>query len=235
MKFSTPLIPATLIRRYKRFLADCTLADGTVVTAHCANTGAMTGLKETGQTVWLEPNNDPKRKLKYSWKFVDLPQGGFAGIDTSITNKLVGEALRENRIPELSTYPNIRAEAKYGQNSRIDFLLTGDGLPDCYVEVKNVTLTAPGGWAEFPDTVTERGTKHLGELTQMVAQGHRAVMLYFVQRTDCTKFRLAHELDPAYAAAYVKARAAGVEMLCYTCTISPQEIHLTTALPVEQN
>ena len=129
----------------------------------------------------------------------------------------------------------IKPEAKYGQNSRIDFLLTDDDRSNCYVEVKNVTLTAPGGWAEFPDTVTERGTKHLGELTEMVAQGYRAVMLYFVQRTDCTKFRLARDLDPAYAAAYVKARTAGVEMLCYTCAISPDEIRLTSALPFEQN
>lgn len=235
MKFSTPLIRATLIRRYKRFLADCTLADGTIITAHCANTGAMTGLKDEGQTVWLEPNDDPKRKLNYSWKFVELPNGHFAGIDTAITNKIVGEALRENRIPELAQYTDIKPESKYGVNSRIDFLLTGEALPDTYVEVKNVTLTASNGWAEFPDTVTERGTKHLGELTKMVANGHRAVMLYCVQRTDCTRFRLAHELDPAYAAAYIAARAAGVEMLCYGCAISPEEVRLTAALPVEQN
>ncbi|MDR6263339.1 DNA/RNA nuclease SfsA [Roseobacter sp. N2S] len=234
MKFSTPLLRATLIRRYKRFLADCVLEDGREITAHCANTGAMTGLNHAGQMIWLEPNDDPKRKLNYSWKFVELQGGHFAGIDTSIANKLVAEALHAKRIAPVAAYSGIKPEAKYGQNSRIDFLLTGDGLPDAYIEVKNVTLKGPDDWAEFPDTVTARGTKHLGELTEMVAQGHRAIMLYLVQRTDCARFRLAHELDPAYAAAYATARAAGVEMLCYTCEIAPTGISLTSALPVLQ-
>lgn len=232
MQFSTPLVLATLIKRYKRFLADCTLESGETVVAHCANTGAMTGLKDEGMRVWLEPNDDPKRKLNHAWKFVELPNGHFAGIDTALTNRLVKEALLAKYIPTLAPYANIRAEAKYGQNSRIDFLLTDDALPDCYVEVKNVTLTAEGGWAEFPDTVTTRGTKHLNELTEMVHQGHRAVMLYVVQRTDCDKFRLAHALDPAYSAAYKTATAAGVETLAYACDITPHEIKLATALPV---
>lgn len=235
MQFSTPLVPATLIKRYKRFLADCTLENGEVVTAHCANTGAMTGLKDEGLRVWLEPNDDPKKKLNYSWKFVELSKGHFAGIDTALTNRLVKEALLAKHIPTLAPYANIRPEAKYGTNSRIDFLLADDALPDCYVEVKNVTLTAPDGWAEFPDTVTERGTKHLNELTEMVRQGHRAVMLYLVQRTDCDKFRLAHALDPAYSTAYVTATAAGVETLAYACDITPTDIKLAAALPVEQN
>jgi sugar fermentation stimulation protein A len=235
MQFSTPLIPATLIKRYKRFLADCTLESGETVTAHCANTGAMTGLKDEGLRVWLEPNDDPKRKLNYSWKFVELANGHFAGIDTALTNRLIKEALLAKQIPTLAPYANVRPEAKYGQNSRIDFLLTDAAKPDCYVEVKNVTLTAPDGWAEFPDTVTERGTKHLNELTEMVRQGHRAVMLYLVQRTDCDKFRLAHALDPAYSAAYRAATAAGVETLAYACDITPTDIKLSTELPVEQN
>lgn len=234
MQFSTPLIPATLQRRYKRFLADCTLENGETVTAHCANTGAMTGLKDEGLRVWLEPNDDPKRKLNYSWKLVELPNGHFAGIDTALTNRLVKEALLAKHIPSLAPYANIKPEAKYGQNSRIDFLLTDPNLPDCYVEVKNVTLTAKGGWAEFPDTVTERGTKHLGELAEMVRQGHRAVMLYLVQRTDCDKFRLAHALDPAYSAAYKSASTVGVETLAYACDMSPKHVTLSTELPVEQ-
>lgn len=234
MQFSSPLVPATLIKRYKRFLANCTLENGEVVVAHCANTGAMTGLKDEGLRVWLEPNDDPKKKLNYSWKFVELENGHFAGIDTALTNRLVKESLLAKHIPTLAPYGNIRPEAKYGTNSRIDFLLTDNALPDCYVEVKNVTLTAPYGWAEFPDTVTERGTKHLHELTEMVRQGHRAVMLYLVQRTDCDKFRLAHSLDPAYSAAYKIATVAGVETLAYACDITPTEITVSTALPVSQ-
>lgn len=234
MQFSTPLVRATLIKRYKRFLADCTLDTGETIVAHCANTGAMTGLKDEGLRVWLEPNDDPKRKLNYSWKFVEISNGHFAGIDTALTNRLVKEALLAKRIPTLAPYANIRPEAKYGQNSRVDFLLTDDTLPDCYVEVKNVTLAAPDGWAEFPDTVTERGTKHLNELTEMVREGHRAVMLYLVQRTDCDKFRLAHALDPAYSAAYKTATAAGVETLAFACDITPTDIKLAAALPVEQ-
>ena len=147
---------------------------------------------------------------------------------------LVKEALLAKHIPTLAPYANIRPEAKYGTNSRIDFLLTDDALPDCYVEVKNVTLTVPEGWAEFPDTVTERGTKHLNELTEMVRSGHRAVMLYLVQRTDCDKFRLAHTLDPAYSAAYKTATAAGVETLAYACDITPTDIRVSNALLVSQ-
>jgi sugar fermentation stimulation protein A len=233
MKFSTPLIPATLIRRYKRFLADCTLADGREITAHCANTGAMTGLNHPGTRIWLEPNDDPKRKLNYAWKFVELPQNHFVGIDTSLANKIVAEALGAKHIKELATYTTIKPEAKYGQNSRIDFLLTAEGLPDAYLEVKNVTLHGPDDWAEFPDTVTQRGTKHLGELAEMTRQGHRALMLYLVQRTDCARFRLAHTLDPAYSTAYIAAKAAGVETLCFDTTISPQGVWLNRPLPME--
>ena len=234
MKFSTPLVPAVLIKRYKRFLADCRLANGEVVTAHCANTGAMTGLKDEGLRVWLEPNEDPKRKLNYSWKFVEFKNGHFAGIDTALTNRLVKEALFAKHFHALVHYSNIRSEAKYGTNSRIDFLLTDENLPDCYLEVKNVTLTTGGGLAEFPDTVTERGTKHLNELTEMVRLGYRAVMLYLVQRTDCDKFRLAHALDPKYFAAYKKASNAGVEIFSYACDITPTEIGVSNALSVLQ-
>jgi len=232
MEFTTPLIPAILIKRYKRFLADCQLENGEVITAHCANTGAMTGLKDEGLQVWLEPNDDPKRKLNYSWKLVALPEGGFAGIDTALTNRLVKEALFKKKIPTFEPYGIIKPETKFGENSRVDFLLQGSNLSDCYVEVKNVTLTASDGWAEFPDTITQRGTKHLMELTEMVHQGHRAVMFYLVQRTDCDKFRLAEGIDPAYAAAFKTARAAGVEAMAYTCAISPSEIALDTEIPV---
>ncbi len=233
MKFAQPLIPARLLRRYKRFLADAVLEDGREITAHCANPGSMEGLKETGERIWLEPNDNPKRKLRYSWKLVELPDGHLAGIDTSVPNAVVGEALRARQIPELAAYDSIRPEVKYGKSSRIDFLATGTNLPDAYVEVKNVHFRRSGDWAEFPDSVTARGAKHLAELADMVAQGHRAIMLYLVQRDDCARFKLATDYDPTYARAYEKARAAGVEMLCYRANLSTDEITLGPCLPVD--
>ncbi|EEE36504.1 sugar fermentation stimulation protein [Rhodobacteraceae bacterium KLH11] len=224
MRFETPLVPARLIRRYKRFLADCTLEDGREVTAHCANPGSMMGLAEPGQKIWLEPNDDPKRKLKYGWRLVDHENGHFTGVDTSVPNKALRASLEAREIPELAVYETVRAEVKYGENSRIDFLLTQPGLPDAYVEVKSVTLSRQPGLAEFPDSVTARGTKHLGELAAMVAQGHRAVMLYLVQRTDCDRFALAADIDPTYAAAFETAQAQGVEKLVYGTRISPEGV-----------
>jgi len=231
MNFATPLIPATLIRRYKRFLADCQLTDGQEITAHCANPGSMMGLAEPGMRVWLEPNDDPKKKLNYGWRLVDHENGHFTGVDTSVPNRALRASLEAGDIPELAAYKSVRPEVKYGENSRIDFLLTQPGLPDCYVEVKSVTLSRQPGLAEFPDSVTKRGTKHLGELTKMVQQGHRSVMLYLVQRTDCQRFQLAADIDPAYAAAFATAQTAGVERLIYTTNISPHEITLGSTIP----
>ncbi|KJZ19137.1 DNA/RNA nuclease SfsA [Loktanella sp. S4079] len=231
MEFTTPLIPARLIRRYKRFLADATLEDGQEVTAHCANPGSMMGLAEPGSKIWLEPNDDPKKKLKYGWRLVDHENGHFTGVDTSVPNRALKAALIEHSVPGLPAYDTVRAEVKYGENSRIDFLLSGNG-PDTYVEVKSVTLSRKNGLAEFPDSVTARGTKHLKELSQMVAEGHRAVMFYLVQRTDCTQMTLADDIDPAYAAAFAQAAAAGVTCAAQSCDISPQAITLGAPIPV---
>ncbi len=230
MRFETPLVPARLIRRYKRFLADCRLEDGREVTAHCANPGSMMGLAEPGEKIWLEPNDDPKKKLKYGWRLVDHENGHFTGVDTSVPNKALRVALEAREIPELAAYETVRPEVKYGENSRIDFLLTGPGLPDAYVEVKSVTLSRQPGLAEFPDSVTARGNKHLGELAAMAAQGHRAVMLYLVQRTDCDRFALATDLDPAYAAAFEVAQAQGVEKLVYGTQISPRGVLVNSSI-----
>ncbi|MFV2038492.1 MAG: DNA/RNA nuclease SfsA, partial [Paracoccaceae bacterium] len=161
MRFETPLVPGTLIRRYKRFLADVDLDDGRRVVAHCANPGAMTGLNAPGSRIWLEPNDDPGRKLRFGWRLSELADGHWAGIDTMVPNKVVGEALRAGRIAGLAAYGRVRAEVKYGEASRVDFLLSGDRLPDAYVEVKNVHLSREKGWAEFPDSPTLRGAKHL--------------------------------------------------------------------------
>ncbi|WP_299826486.1 DNA/RNA nuclease SfsA [uncultured Roseobacter sp.] len=233
MRFQTDLVPARLTRRYKRFLADCVLEDtGAEITAHCANPGSMMGLAEPGTRVWLEPNDDPKKKLKYGWRLVDHENGHFTGVDTSLPNRALKSALQSRAITPLSAYETVRPEVKYGENSRIDFLLSEPGLPDAYVEVKSVTLSRQAGLAEFPDSVTARGAKHLQELAQMAAAGHRAIMLYLVQRTDCHDFTLAADIDPAYAAAYQRARQAGVETLCYGTNISPAGVDLADALRI---
>ena len=231
MRFQTDLVPARLIRRYKRFLADCRLEDGREITAHCANPGSMMGMKDEGIKVWLEPNDDPKKKLKYGWRLIDHVNGHFTGVDTSVPNRALRTALEAGEIDALTAYKTVRPEVKYGENSRIDFLLTQDGLPDAYVEVKSVTLNRQPQLAEFPDSVTARGAKHLNELANMVAQGHRAIMLYLVQRTDCTRFTLAQDIDPKYYAAYIAARVVGVETMCIGTHINPTSI--TIAEPLE--
>lgn len=231
MRFQTPLVPARLIRRYKRFLADCVLEDGREITAHCANPGSMMGMAEPGLKVWLEPNDDPKKKLKFGWRLIDRENGHFTGVDTAVPNRVIGAALCEGAIAELSAYSKVRPEVKYGDKSRIDFLLSGDDLPDAYVEVKSVTLCRQAGLAEFPDSVTTRGAKHLAELTQMVGAGHRAVMLYLVQRTDCDRVALASDIDPKYAQAFSQAAKAGVEVLCYDSIITPEAVTLGQPLP----
>lgn len=230
MEFATPLIRARLIRRYKRFLADVTLEDGQEVTAHCANPGSMMGLADPGTAVWLEPNSDPKKKLGFGWRLVDHENGHFTGVDTSVPNRALKAALLAHQVPELPPYDLVRPEVKYGTNSRIDFLLSGAGS-ETFVEVKSVTLSRQRGLAEFPDSVTARGAKHLAELTAMVGQGHRAVMFYLVQRTDCTAVTLASDIDPAYRAAFDLAVGAGVKVLAYGCSISPQGILLGGPLP----
>lgn len=229
MKFSTPLVPARLIKRYKRFLADAVLDDGREITAHCANPGSMMRLAEPGQKIWLEPNDDPKKKLKFGWRLVDHENGHFTGVDTSVPNRALKSALMANEIDGLKGYDLIRPEVKYGENSRIDFLLTGDNRSDTYVEVKSVTLKRQDGLAEFPDSVTARGAKHLMELSRVVEMGHRAVMLYLVQRTDCDRVALATDLDPHYAKTFKEAR--GIEVLAFDCLIDPIEIKLGKPLP----
>lgn len=226
MRFQTPLVPGTLIRRYKRFLADVTLADGQEVTAHCANPGSMMGLADPGMRIWLEPNDDPKKKLKFGWRLVEHENGHFTGVDTAVPNRMLKAALEARKVPGLDAFDTLRAEVPYGEKSRIDFLLSRDGEQDTYIEVKSVTLSRQKGLAEFPDSVTARGTKHLHELANMVAQGHRAVMLYLVQRTDCDRMTLAHDIDPTYARAWLAASASGVQTLALDCHITPGGVEL---------
>lgn len=229
MKFATPLIAARLIRRYKRFLADVRLPDGTEAMAHCPNPGSMMGMADEGIKIWLEPNDDPRKKLKYGWRLIEQDDGHFVGVDTGVPNRVVGLALLAHQIAGLPPYDGVRPEVKYADKSRIDFLLRG--AVDTYVEVKSVTLSRTAGLAEFPDSVTARGAKHLEALTQMVAQGHRAVMFYMVQRTDCAALSLAADIDPAYAAAFARATKAGVQVLAYDCAIDPKGVTLRRPMP----
>ncbi|MGQ0673090.1 MAG: DNA/RNA nuclease SfsA [Hyphomicrobium sp.] len=235
MRFPRPLIRGTLVQRYKRFLADVTLDAGAAVTATCPNTGSMLGLTAPGSIVWLSESDSPTRKHRHTWELIeaDLGQGPtLVGINTQHPNRIVEDALKGGRIEGLAGYAGLRREVKYGLNSRIDLLLEDAAKGLCYVEVKNVHLSRKAGLAEFPDSVTERGVKHLAELSSMVAQGHRAVMVYLIQRADIRRFGLAADIDPAYAAAYAEAKAAGVEMLAFRCRLTPEEIALDSDVPI---
>src|ERR1019366_7579034 len=213
MRFTAPLVPATLVRRYERFLADVVLPCGETVTAHCANPGSMIGLAAPGAAVWLSRSDNPKRKLGHSWELVvvDLGSGAeLVGINTTNPNALAAEAIAAGLIPELTGYGRIRREVKYGKNSRVDFLLEEPGRPRCYLEIKNVHLMRQKGLAEFPDAVTKRGAKHLEELATMAAAGARAVMLFLVQLALAERFGLARDIDPTYGMQFDRARAQGV-------------------------
>jgi len=231
MRFPDPLIAGHLARRYKRFMADVALETGETVTAHCANPGSMMGLTEPGSAVWLSPARNPARKLKYTWELVEAG-GHLVGINTAHPNGLVEEAIHAGAIPELAGYETMRREVRYGRNSRIDILLEDPDRPPCYVEVKNVHLKRNGG-AEFPDSVTARGAKHLVELGDRVEAGERAVMVYLVQRADCATFRIAGDIDPAYDAALGEARRRRVELLCYACRVAVDGIDVAAPLEID--
>lgn len=222
MRFQTPLVPAVLLKRYKRFLADVRLADGTEVTAHCPNPGSMMGMSEAGLKVWVEPNDDPKKKLKYGLRLIEK-DGAMIVVDTGIANRVVKEALLAGLVSGLEG--DVRSEVPYGDKSRVDFLVEKDGLKT-WVEVKSVTLSRQAGLAEFPDSKTARGAKHLGELAKRVLAGDRAVMLYLVNRDDCDRFAPAADIDPVYAAAESDAKDAGVEIMVLRIRVSPHEITL---------
>lgn len=231
MKIDQPLVEATLVRRYKRFLTDVTLADGSELIAHCPNTGSLLGCKEPGSRVWLRDTENDKRKYRLSWQAVEV-DGCWVNVDTGLPNAEVFDAINEDRVPALSGYASAKREVKYGENSRIDVLLTGEGGELCYVEVKNTTLVE-GELALFPDAVTERGRKHLGELVKMVEAGHRAVQFFFVSRNDVKSFRPADHIDPAYAKALREAAAAGVEVMAWSARVERDSIELDTELAVD--
>ena len=233
MKFHAPLIQGQLIKRYKRFMADVTLANGDVVTAHCANSGSMISVDEPGAEVWLSPAKNPDRKLKFTWEMIQIKRS-LVGINTQHPNTLVAEAIVAGKVPSLRGFGNLRREVKYGNNSRIDVLLEMADGRNCYVEVKNVTMRrdlTKGAPVEFPDGITARGTKHLAELSDMVKEGHRAVMFYLLQRGDADSMAIARDIDPTYGEALDKARKSGVEVVAFKCKLPPKEINV--AKPVE--
>ena len=235
MRFQTPLITATLIRRYKRFLADVKLNTGEEITVHVANPGSMIGLATPGAKVWLSKSTNSARKLPYSWELVEVDFGGgseLVGINTGHPNVMVAEALAVKTIPDLAHYTSVRREVRYGRNSRVDFLLEAAGAPACYVEIKNVHLMRRQSVAEFPDCVTARGAKHLEELAAVVNQGARAVTLFVIQIGSAERFALARNIDPGYGAAFDRARATGVGALAWKCAVSASGIEIAAPVPI---
>jgi len=235
MRFPSPLIFATLIRRYKRFLADVVLPSGEETIVHVANPGAMTGLAVPGSRVLLSRSANVARKLPLSWELVDVDLGcgrELVGINTTNPNVLVAEALRQRLIPELRDYDSVRREVRYGRNCRVDFLLEAPGRAPCYLEIKNVHLMREAALAEFPDCVTARGAKHLDELAGMVAAGARAILLFVIQIGSAARFSLARDIDPAYAAAFDRARNRGVEALAWRCALSEHAIEIAAPVPI---
>ncbi|NDC60159.1 MAG: DNA/RNA nuclease SfsA [Alphaproteobacteria bacterium] len=230
MQFAEPLIPARLVQRYKRVLADVVFPDGAPATVHVPNTGKMLGVSDPGATVWLSKAR-PGRKLGWSLHLVEA-DGGLVGVDTSLPNVLATEAIQAGIVAELKGYASLRREVKYGHASRIDILLEQEGRPPCYVEVKNVHLRRTGDLAEFPDCVAARSSKHMGELADMVDAGARAVVLFVIQREDCQAFAPAADLDPTFAAALRAAAARGVEVLAYACALATDSVTLTRPLAV---
>ena len=235
MEFKSPLVSGRLIKRYKRFLADVALDDGREITASCPNTGSMMGLTTPGFRVWCSESDSPTRKYRHTLELVcDTTHGAetLVGINTGHPNAIVFEAIANKKISSLKGYRDARREVKYGENSRIDILLEDPKKGLCYVEIKNVHLVRKKGLAEFPDSVTARGVKHLGELANMVRDGHRAVMMFLIQRPDANRLELASDIDPAYAEAFDAAVASGVEPLAYRCEITPTAITLDRKLKI---
>jgi sugar fermentation stimulation protein A len=235
MRFPAPLLRGKLLQRYKRFLADVRLDDGRTITAVCPNTGSMMGLVTPGLNVWLSQSDNPARKYSFTWELVEADLGhgpALVGINTGHPNKLVAEAIAATGVKRLGGYPDLRREVAYGRNSRIDILLECARKGLCYVEVKNVHLSRKHGLAEFPDSVTARGVKHLGEMADMVRAGHRAVMVFLIQRSDAKKLAFARDIDAGYGIAFDAAREAGVEAIALRCRMSPEEIVVDRPVPI---
>lgn len=233
MRFQPSLASGRLVKRYKRFLADVVLDEGGPITCAVPNTGSMMGLTDPGSRVWLSKSDNPKRKYAHTLEIVEA-DGTMVGINTGLPNKLTEEAIRAGMIADFASYGELKREQKYGQKSRIDILLSDAAKGLAYVEVKNVHMMREPGLAEFPDTVTARGARHLDEMADMVRAGHRAMMVYLVQRGDCDRLKLCRDLDPAYCAAFDRATSAGVEAIAIRCQITQNEIIPEKTIPLEE-
>jgi len=232
MQFTPALQPATLVQRYKRFLADVVTPEGVALTLHCPNTGAMPGCATPGDTVWYSTSHNIKRKYPHTWEITQTAGGEYICVNTLRANQLVKEAISLDLIPELRGYNSLKTEVKYGaENSRIDFLLQAEDQPECYIEVKSVTL-ADRDNGYFPDAVTLRGQKHLRELISVAAEGKRAVLFFAVLHSAIGKFSPARHIDPKYAQLLNEAQKQGVEVLAYKAELSADNITLRSALPV---
>ena len=234
MKFSNNLIKATFVKRYKRFFSDHILENGQLITAHCPNTGAMTGVAKEGITSWLSQSDDPKRKLKWTWELTQ-ESNTIVGVNTHNPNKIIQEAINNQEIKELLNYKTLKREVKYGVNSKIDIFLQDESKVNCYVEIKNVHLSREKGLAEFPDGITSRGTKHLKELANVAKDGDRAVMLYLIQRNDCNYFKIAEDIDIEYGKAFIDALNAGVEVICIDTILNTSEINIGKKIKLLNN
>ncbi|MBA4098062.1 MAG: DNA/RNA nuclease SfsA [Rhodospirillum sp.] len=234
MQYSQPLIPATLLRRYKRFLADMRMEDGGIITVHCANPGSMLSMAVAGRRCWLSHHTGTARKLEYSWELEEAPTGCI-GINTARANTVVAEALAAGAIPELVGWPVVRREVADGADSRLDFHLSDGGDQECWLEVKSVTMSRQAGLAEWPDAKSSRGARHLEALARLANAGAKATLLFLAQRADCSTFRVAGDIDPAYAAAFAAVDRAKVRILAYDCTVSPAGIELRKPLTILWN
>jgi len=227
MKFKKKLLQGALIKRYKRFFVDIKYRNITT-TAHCPNTGSMMGLLNKGNSVWFSKSDNPKRKLKYTLEIVEVNKT-LVGINTQLTNKIVLEALREKKIKNLMKFVDIKTEVKFSDNTRFDFLIS-KGNEKCFLEVKNVTLVRKNNIAEFPDSITTRGTKHLNELINAKKKGYKSYLLYLIQREDCKSFKIAQDIDREYKNAFDEALKNGVKILCYDCKLNNEEIKLNNQI-----
>jgi sugar fermentation stimulation protein A len=233
MIFSPPLVPALLVRRYKRFLFDARMEDGSEITGFCPNTGSMRGLTEPGSRIWLSRHDTASRKYAYALELVEA-DGTVVGVNTAVPNRLAEEAILAGVVPPLSGFQSLKREQRYGRNSRIDILLEDAARGSVHVEVKNVHFIRKAGIAEFPDSVTIRGAKHLDEMGDLVESGKRAAMLFVVQRADCARLRICADLDPGYGHAFARAIARGVEAYAVRCHLDPGKILPDSLIPIDE-